>query len=134
MRPLAAMALGMGISTVAMLLLGFMPTLIGACISIAVFAVGEMTFAPRFLDYVSGMAPKGKVGLYLGYAYLRSFIALFAGGFLSGKLVARYIPETGLREPFKMWFVFAAIGCVALIALFVYNRIVGERTEESEPR
>jgi dipeptide/tripeptide permease len=132
MPPIATMALGMGISTVAMLLLGLIPTLVGACISIAVFAVGEMTFAPRFLDYVSSLAPKGKVGLYLGYAYLRSFIALFAGGFLSGKLVARYVPETGLREPFKMWFVFAAVGGVALVALFIYNRFVRERAGDGE--
>ncbi|MCK4237301.1 MAG: MFS transporter, partial [Candidatus Krumholzibacteria bacterium] len=86
MKPLTTMALGMAISTVAMLLLGFLPTLWGVCISIAVFALGEMTFAPRFLDYVSSMAPKGKVGLYLGYAYMRSFIANIIGGPLSGLL------------------------------------------------
>ena len=129
MKPVSTMALGMGISTVAMLLLGVMPTLMGACISIAVFAVGEMTFAPRFLDYVSGMAPKGKVGLYLGYAYMRSFFANIIGGPLSGLLVARYVPETGLREPFKMWFIFAGIGVIASVALFFYNRLVGEREE-----
>jgi dipeptide/tripeptide permease len=131
MRPIATMALGMGISTAAMLLLGFMPTLAGVCISIAVFAVGEMTFAPRFLDYVSGMAPKGKVGLYLGYAYMRSFFANMIGGPLSGLLVARYVPEVGLREPYKMWFVFAGIGVAALVALFAYNRLVGEQEEVS---
>jgi POT family proton-dependent oligopeptide transporter len=131
MKPISTMALGMGISTAAMMLLGLMPTLVGACISIAVFAVGEMTFAPRFLDYVSGMAPKGKVGLYLGYAYMRSFFANIIGGPLSGLLVARYVPETGLREPFKMWFIFSGIGIAALVALFAYNRLVGEREEAS---
>ncbi|MDD4856619.1 MAG: hypothetical protein PHD74_00780, partial [Candidatus Krumholzibacteria bacterium] len=123
MKPLGAMALGMGISTLAMVLLGLMPTLRGACISIAVFAFGEMTFAPRFLDYVAGMAPKGKVGLYLGYSYLRSFFANLLGGPLSGFLVARYVPETGVREPRKMWFTFAAVGIAALVALFIYNRV-----------
>jgi dipeptide/tripeptide permease len=125
MRPLGAMALGMGISTFAMILLALVPTLPGACLAIAVFAVGEMTFAPRFLDYVSGMAPKGKVGLYLGYSYMRSFFANLIGGPLSGFLVARYVPETGTREPYRMWFMFAAIGIMALLALFVYNRFVG---------
>jgi POT family proton-dependent oligopeptide transporter len=129
MKPISTMALGMAISTGAMLLLGFMPTLAGVCISIAVFAIGEMTFAPRFLDYVSSMAPSGKVGLYLGYSYMRSFFANMIGGPLSGLLVARYIPETGQREPFKMWFVFAGIGIAALAALFVYNRFVGEQEE-----
>ena len=122
MKPIGAMALGMGISTFAMILLGLVPTLGGACLAIAIFALGEMTFAPRFLDYVSGMAPKGKVGLYLGYSYLRSFIANAAGAPLTGKLVGRYVPETGLREPHKMWFTFAAIGVIALIALFAYHR------------
>ncbi len=126
MRPISTMALGMAISTGAMILLALLPTLWGACLAIAVFAIGEMTFAPRFLDYVSGMAPKGKIGLYLGYAYLRSFIANFAGGPLSGYLVKRYVPETGAREPQVMWFTFAAIGAAALAALFVYNRFAGD--------
>jgi dipeptide/tripeptide permease len=132
MKPIGAMALGMGISTFAMVMLGLLPTLAGACIAIAIFALGEMTFAPRFLDYVSGMAPKGKVGLYLGYSYLRSFIANAAGGRLTGELVERYVPETGVREPYKMWFTFAAIGVVSLFALFAYNRLVAGRVAGEE--
>jgi MFS family permease len=73
------------------------------------------------------MAPKGKVGLYLGYSYLRSFFANLIGGPLSGYLVARYVPETGVREPARMWLTFAAVGVAALVALFAYNRFVGER-------
>jgi len=134
MRPLATMALGMGISTAAMLILGLVPTLWGACLAIATFALGEMTFAPRFLDYVSCMAPKGKVGLYLGYAYLRSFIANSAGAPLSAYLVKRYVPEAGRRAPHVMWFTFAAIGAAALVALFLYDRFVGERPAEGEER
>jgi len=127
MRPLSTMALGMAISTVAMVLLAVLPTLWGACIAIATFALGEMTFAPRFFDYAASMAPKGKVGLYLGYSYLRSFFANLIGGPLSGYLVARYVPETGVREPARMWLTFAAVGVAALVALFAYNRFVGER-------
>jgi dipeptide/tripeptide permease len=134
LKPIATMALGMAISTVAMAMLGLVPTLWGACLAIAIFAIGEMTFAPRFLDYVSNMAPKGKVGLYLGYAYLRSFIANIAGGPLSGHLVKRYVPETGARAPQIMWFTFAAIGAAALVALFIYDRFVGERTADGVAR
>jgi POT family proton-dependent oligopeptide transporter len=132
MKPLTTMALGMAVSTFAMVLLGLIPTLWGACVAIATFAVGEMTFAPRFFDYVSAMAPPGKVGLYLGYSYLRSFVANILGGPLSGFLVARYVPETGPRAPYRMWFTFAAIGGAALIALFLYNRfVVRERKGEA---
>ena len=132
MKPLGAMALGMGISTFAMVLLALVPTLPGVCLSIAVFAIGEMIFAPRFFDYVSGMAPKGKVGLYLGYSYLRSFFANLIGGPLSGYLAGRYVSETGMREPYRMWLTFAAIGVVALLALFVYNRFVGNGAAAEE--
>jgi len=61
---------------------------------------------------------------YLGYSYLRSFIANFAGGRLTGVLVDRYVPETGARQPAVMWFTFAGVGIIALIALFAYNRFV----------
>ncbi|MBN1164277.1 MAG: MFS transporter [Candidatus Krumholzibacteriota bacterium] len=132
MKPIGNMALGMAISVVGMILLGVLPTLWGACLAIAVFAIGEMTFAPRFLDYVSTLAPKGKVGLYLGFTYLRSSIANLLGGPLSGYLLGRYCPQSGPREPYKMWFSFAAIGVLALIALFIYNRLVGEQSGEPE--
>ncbi len=132
MKSITAMALGVGISTVAMICLGIFPTLWGVCFSIALFALGEMTFAPRFLEYVSGLAPKGRVGLYLGYAYMRSFIANAAGGPLSGFLLARYVPETGARDPQKMWFTFAGIGIASLIALFLYNRVAGESKAAEE--
>jgi dipeptide/tripeptide permease len=132
MKSITTMGLGMGISVVAMVLLGLIPTLWGACLSIAIFAFGELTFAPRFLEYISSLAPKGKVGLYLGYAYVRSFIANIVGGPLSGVLVNRYCPEVGVRTPYKMWFTFAAIGIAALVALFFYNRFIGEQTVGEE--
>jgi len=131
MKPISTMALGMAISTTGMVLLGLLPTLWGVCLAIAVFALGEMTFAPRFLDYVAGLAPRGKVGLYLGYAYLRSFFANVLGGTLSGHLLGRYVPEVGKREPYKVWFTFALIGAAALIALFVYNHFVGEESQDA---
>lgn len=130
MKSTRTMALGMGISALAMVMMGLIPTLWGACLSIMLFALGEMTFAPRFLDYVSSLAPKGKVGLYLGFAYMRSFIANMIGGPLGGYLLAKHVPEEGTREPWKMFFVFAAVGVVALIALFFYNRHYGEQSED----
>jgi dipeptide/tripeptide permease len=130
MKSTRTMALGMGISALAMVMMGIIPTLWGACLSIVLFALGEMTFAPRFLDYVSNLAPKGKVGLYLGFAYVRSFLANMIGGPLGGFLLARYVPEEGTREPWKMFFVFAAVGAVALVALFLHDRHYGEQQED----
>jgi len=133
MRSTDTMALGMGISALAMVMMGLIPTLWGACISIMLFALGEMTFAPRFLEYVSSLAPKGKVGLYLGFAYVRAFIANMIGGPLGGYLLARFVPEEGARQPWKMFIVFAAIGGLALAALFIYNRHYGRQEEEGVP-
>ncbi|MCK4538413.1 MAG: MFS transporter [Candidatus Krumholzibacteria bacterium] len=132
MKPIGNMALGMAISVVGMVMMGLLPTLWGVCFAIAVFAIGEMTFAPRFLDYVSTLAPKGKIGLYLGFAYMRSFLANLIGGPLSGHLLGKYCPASGPRDPSKMWFTFAAIGLAALVALFFYNKIVGDQTAEKE--
>jgi dipeptide/tripeptide permease len=133
MKSIHTMALGMAISACAMVMMGLIPTLWGACLSIMLFAIGEMTFAPRFLEYVSGLAPKGKVGLYLGFAYMRSFIANMIGGPLGGFLLARFVPEEGTRQPMKMFAVFAAIGAAALVALFIYNNLVGEQKGGEEP-
>ena len=53
-----------------MLVMGAIPTLAGACLSGAIFAFAEMTFSPRFYDYIASFAPKGKAGMYMGLAFV----------------------------------------------------------------
>jgi POT family proton-dependent oligopeptide transporter len=118
--PVPAIALGVLVGAVSMLLMGAIPTLAGACLSFFVFAVAEMILSPRYYEYVSSFAPEGREGMYMGLAIAPIGIGGLVGGVLSGRLVTRYLPKDGPRTPLAVWGTYAAIGvvCAALLALY----------------
>ena len=117
-----AIALGVFVGAGSMLLMGAVPTLPGACVSFFVFALAEMIFSPRYYEYVSSFAPKGREGLYMGLAIVPAGVGGLAGGVLSGRLVAAYLPKDGPRDPLAVWGRYAAIGvgCAALLAVYAF--------------
>jgi proton-dependent oligopeptide transporter, POT family len=118
--PTFAIALGVLAGAGSMLLMGAVPSLAGACGSFFVFAVAEMILAPRYYEHVSSFAPKGQEGLYMGLAIVPVGIGGLAGGVLSGRLVAHYLPKGGPLQPLAVWGTYAAIGvvCSALLATY----------------
>jgi proton-dependent oligopeptide transporter, POT family len=118
--PTAAIALGVLVGAGSMLLMGAVPSLAGACTSFFVFAVAEMILAPRYYEHVSSFAPRGQEGLYMGLAIVPVGIGGLAGGVLSGRLVARYLPKGGPLVPLAVWGTYAAIGVVCSAMLAVY--------------
>lgn len=119
--PLAAMATGICIGAVSMLTMGMYPTLFGAVSSFFIFAIAEMVFSPRYYDYVSSFAPKGKEGLYMGLALVPSGMGGLIGGVLSGRLISMYLPATGAIQPLRVWGTYAGIGLVCALILGVYR-------------
>ncbi len=127
---LKAMALGLSICIGSMLIMGLFPTMLGVIVSIMVFATGEMIFHPRFLDYVASLAPKDKVGLYLGFAHIKTAVGSMLGGWIAGILVSNYCPVEGVKQPLMLWGSFALIGVVSLIAFFIYQKTFGNLHEK----
>lgn len=134
-----------------------------------VLAFGEMASSPRIQEYISRIAPRDKVALYMGYSFLPVAGGNLFGGLLSGSLYASlsdkymylqmYIDDKGIviadslkadnatffseaanklnitanqlntelfssYAPGKIWYVFAAIGIITSILLFIYNRFM----------
>jgi dipeptide/tripeptide permease len=120
LAPLVSMTLGIAIGSVSMLLMGLFPSVLGASVSFFVFALAEMTYSPRYYEYVSSFAPPGREGLYMGLAFVPFGVGGLAGGVLSGRLIARYLPKGGPLDPLVVWATYAAIGvaCAALVGLF----------------
>lgn len=98
---------------------------------IFVFAIGELIFSPRFVEYTASVAPKDKVASYMGLSALPMFIARPINGFVSGILIAGFSYE-GIRakidtgnisymdSPEWMWmiyFVLAALSPIAVVLL-----------------
>ncbi|MBX7193585.1 MAG: MFS transporter [Sandaracinaceae bacterium] len=96
----------------------------GACVSFAVFAFAEMIFAPRFYDYVARFAPKGQEATFMGLTVLPVALGGMIGGVVSGRLIDRYLPLEGDRDPFTIWSIYAGLGVVSAIVMLAYERMV----------
>ena len=119
--PVWTMAMGVAIGATSMLVMGAIPTIVGALLSGAIFALAEMTFSPRFYDYIASFAPKGKAGMYMGLAFVPAAIGAWIGGQASGFLITKYLPKEGARDPFAIWSIYASLGLVCALAMVVYG-------------
>jgi dipeptide/tripeptide permease len=119
--PVWTMALGVMIGASSMLVMGAIPTIAGAVLSGAIYALAEMTFSPRFFDFIASFAPKGKAGMYMGMAFVPAAIGAWSGGQASGFLITKYMPKVGPRDPFAIWSIYAALGGVCAIAMVIYG-------------
>jgi dipeptide/tripeptide permease len=128
LSPLVAMSVGMLIASLSMLVMGAVPSLAGALLSGAIFAIAEMTFSPRFYDYVASFAPAGKAGMYMGLAFVPAAIGSWTGGLVSGPMIARYLPKDGPRSPITVWATYAALGAVCALGMVIYRRIFAPNT------
>ncbi len=131
LRPITTMASGVLITALSWLLLtvsGSTPFIAATLVGVA---IGELTQAPRYYEYISKLAPKGQEATFIGFAFLPIAIGYLVGGPLGGWLV-RYF-GTVVHRPSAMWFVVTAIGVVTAGLLVVYDKTVKppERTEAS---
>ena len=121
LKPITTMAAGVLITGLAWLPLtvsGSTPFIAAAMVGVA---IGELTQAPRYYEYVSRLAPRGQEATFIGFAFLPIAIGYLIGGPLGGWLV-RYF-GTVVHRPAAMWYVVSAIGVATAGSLWLYDRI-----------
>ena len=91
-------------------------------LTLVVLALGEMTQSPRYYEYVSQLAPPGREGLFMGYAFLPIAIGYFIAGVLGGSLL-HYFGEV-LHQPQRMWWVVSGVGVATTLLMVFYDRVV----------
>jgi POT family proton-dependent oligopeptide transporter len=90
--------------------------------TLIVLALGEVTQAPRYYEYMSRLAPPGQQGLFMGYAFLPIGIGYLIGGRTAGWLL-HYFGEV-LQRPALMWYAVSGMGLLTGALLIVYDRFV----------
>ncbi|HXZ19313.1 MAG TPA: MFS transporter [Candidatus Acidoferrales bacterium] len=91
-------------------------------LALVVLALGEITQSPRYYEYVSQLAPPGREGLFMGYAFLPIAIGYFVAGVLGGGLL-HYFGEVQ-REPQRMWWVISGVGILTTVLMVLYDKWV----------
>ncbi|HEY6952322.1 MAG TPA: MFS transporter [Bacteroidota bacterium] len=119
-----AIAVGFGVSSLMWVIIGIYPSIITIAAGIVAFALGEMTQAPRYYEYISEIAPPGQQGLYQGYAFLPIAIARFVGDPLGGWL---YQVSKAAGKPEYVWWALIGVGVVGAGSMLLYNYFVARQ-------
>jgi POT family proton-dependent oligopeptide transporter len=121
-KPITAMTLGFAFSSFSWIIIAMSPTVTGAFLGIALFALGESTQAPRFYEYVSSLAPKDQIGTFMGFAFLPVAIGSFSAGAVSDWLRINYLHS----DPTTMWLIVAGIGFLSTALMILYNLFIAK--------
>jgi dipeptide/tripeptide permease len=90
--------------------------------ALIVLALGEVTQAPRYYEYISRLAPPGQQGLFMGYAFLPIGIGYLISGPTAGALLHHF--GEVVKQPQQMWYVVAGAGLLTTVLMIAYNRVV----------
>lgn len=117
-----AIILGTLVTGLGWVVLAVRPSVVTAVLALAGVALGEIIQSPRYYEYISRLAPPGKQGSYMGFAFLPIGIGSLIGGWLSGRLL-HYFGEVR-HQPEMIWWVTTGIGVLTALLLWVYDRWV----------
>jgi dipeptide/tripeptide permease len=122
-------------------------------IGIAIQGIAECFLSPKWLEFSSLQAPKGKEGTFLGFAHMNTFFAWIFGFAFSGYLLSKYCPEPSTLEPavqaahkaallgqgpmpeayahaHYLWYAYIGVGLISLIALLVFIAVTKKLDEK----
>ncbi len=100
--------------------------------TVGIVAFGELFAAPRAYEYVGAMAPKGQVGLFLGYVNLPVAIGAILGGPVGAAIFNEVMCKGAVERPDGLldldphqnalgWGIFLAIGLGSAILMLAYH-------------
>jgi dipeptide/tripeptide permease len=97
-RPINSMITGFVIASVGMGLTLMTNNVFFIIAAIFVFGVGEMAGSPKITEYIGRIAPKDKVGLYMGCSFLPVALGSLLAGQVSGPVYQHLSDKTTLLK------------------------------------
>ena len=119
MSAFQALTLGTLITSLGWLVLAAKASIPTAILSLVLVALGEITQAPRYYEYVSRLAPRAQQGTYMGFAFLPIGIGSLVGGF--GGALLHHFGEVA-HEPAVFWLIVTGVGIATTMLLWLYDR------------
>lgn len=131
-RALPTMVTGIAIGTLGFLLLSLSGHAWFFFCGVVLFSIGEMTCHPKYYSYVGQIAPKEKVAVYMGYAFLYGIIGSLVGSNLGAVLYTHFVEKQATPAPRTLWTIFFFLGIATVIGLFLYNRLLASEGREGK--
>lgn len=114
------MITGITIFIIGVLMIAFVKTFIICFLGIIVFSIGEFLTHPQFISFVSKIAPKDKVAMYMGYAFIPIGVGATLGSIFSG--VAYGIFAAEMHQPSFYFGLVTVSGFLTMAGLLFFNR------------
>lgn len=93
-------------------------------VGIIILAFGEMASSPRIQEYISRIAPKEKIALYMGYSFLPLAGGNIFGGLLSGSLYGSLSDKYGFLKDYILTNKIAVNGDLSTIdGALLFNQV-----------
>lgn len=97
-RPLTSMMSGFFVCSIGMSLTLVTSNPFFIIAAIFIFGVGEMAGSPKITEYIGKIAPKDKVALYMGMAFLPVTFGNLLAGYISGGVYGRMSDKVSLLQ------------------------------------
>jgi len=122
----------LGISTFAfgLLLLGLTTIPLLFFSGIIIFSIGEFITHPNFIAYVSKIAPKDKVAVYMGYVFIPIGVGYVLGQ-ATGGILFEIIAEN-MERPKLFWGIVTSIGLMTVIGFVYYDIYIAGQIKREE--
>ena len=127
---LPLMTFGIAVYIAGFVLIGFTAMAALFIAGIVIFSVGEFLTHPGYLSYVTKIAPKDRVVVFLSYGFIPVGIGQFLGTLAGGYVYGATARDLGRPEMF--WAIISSVGLFTIAALLVYNRILARRAAPAE--
>ena len=111
-------------------LMGYTTFALFFLLGIVIFSCGEFIAHPNYSSYVSKLAPRDKLAIYMGASFLPSAVGVITGSILGHGVVYDKIAG-GMERPKLFWAIMVSIGILTSASLLIYNRVYGTKVEEA---
>ena len=130
-KSLNIMMTGIVIFCIGLAINGFSNTPFLFILGIVVFSIGEFITHPGFIAYVSKIAPKDKITIYMGCIFLSTGLGNAVGGVVQGVLYNSIVWEMFRPKLFVAFII--TIGLITLLCFMLYNRWISKEELKIDP-
>jgi MFS family permease len=98
---------------------------------IIVYSIGEFIVHPGFIAYVSKIAPKDKVAIYMGAIFISTGVGIVVGPAIMSVWYSNFVESAHMPKLFGTLIV--AVGVLTFAAFILYNRWINKLAKEEDP-
>jgi len=130
-KSLNVMMLGILIFCLGLAINGFSNTWEFFVLGIIIFSIGEFITHPGFISYVSKIAPKDMVAIYMGCIFISTGLGNAVGGAMQGVWYSYFAKSLLLPKVYLSLVI--SVGLVTMVCFFLYNRWMISETLKLDP-